>query len=60
VSDSLTPSSRKKRKTTTTSRRKVELFESFKGQKLSDDAVESHIFGNLTFCEWMILGVPLT
>lgn len=40
-------STRKKRKTTT--RGKVELFESFRGQKIVDTA-ESHIFSGITFC----------
>jgi len=26
-------------------------MQSFKGQKLTDDHVESHIFGNITFCK---------
>lgn len=42
-------SSRKRRQVTT--KRKVELFESIKGQKLSADGVSDRIFEGVTFCE---------
>lgn len=42
-------SSRKRRQVT--SKRKVELFESFKGQKLSAEGVSDRIFEGVTFCE---------
>lgn len=45
----LISSSRKRRQVT--AKRKVELFESFKGQKLSQDSVADRIFEGVTFCE---------
>lgn len=48
-------SSRKRRQVT--SKRKVELFESFKGQKLSDDGVADRIFEGVTFCK-LLRSVP--
>lgn len=51
----LTGSSRKKRRVTTT-RRKVELFESFRGQKLSNALVEDSIFTGMTFCKSSVEG----
>lgn len=41
--------SRKRRQVTT--KRKVELFDSFKGQKLSADGVSDRIFEGVIFCE---------
>lgn len=47
---SLTDRQRRKKRRVVQTRRKVSLFEDFRGQTLSDDTVESGIFRDLTFC----------